>query len=133
MAVVFDEDETDHDDTSRDNTNTNTDTDIKTHTQTRDDKKNNSSNIKDCTDSSRRRSNTPAAVVADYQYYIGRILLQGVVHLGCLVLYLIPILTALSNEYAGPTLDEAHVMSVEVQQDIHNPDVSWTSIFFNDY
>ena len=131
--ALMDEDETDHDDTGSDNSNTDTyNTDSNTQTQNRNDKKHNSSDTKASTDSSRRKS-TPAAVVADYQYYLGRILLQGVVHLGCLVLYLVPIVTALSNEYAGPTLDEAHVMSVEVQQDIHNPDVSWTSIFSNDY
>ena len=60
-----------------------------------------------------------------------RLLIQGVVHLACIALYLIPILTP--NEFAGPTLDEAHVMAGDVQKDIHDPNATWEQIFSNDY
>uniref|UniRef100_A0A7R9ZTG2 Uncharacterized protein n=1 Tax=Pseudo-nitzschia arenysensis TaxID=697910 RepID=A0A7R9ZTG2_9STRA len=60
-----------------------------------------------------------------------RLLIQGVFHLACIVLYLVPILAP--NEFAGPTLDEAHVMAGDVQKDIHDPDATWEQIFSNDY
>lgn len=60
-----------------------------------------------------------------------RLLIQGIVHLACIVLYLLPILTP--NEFAGPTLDEAHVMDGAVQKDIHDPNATWEQIFSNDY
>mmetsp|Transcript_8971 Transcript_8971/g.19383 ORF Transcript_8971/g.19383 Transcript_8971/m.19383 type:complete len:704 (+) Transcript_8971:211-2322(+) len=59
------------------------------------------------------------------------ILLRGMIHLGCIALYLIPILT--ENKFAGPTLDEAHVMSGDVQKDIHDPNATFEQIFSNDY
>lgn len=60
-----------------------------------------------------------------------RLLIQGVFHLACIALYLIPILTP--NKFAGPTLDEAHVMAGDVQKDIHDPNATWEQIFSNDY
>jgi hypothetical protein len=44
---------------------------------------------------------------------------------------LIPILTP--NEFAGPTLDESHVMAGDVQKDIHDPNATFAQIFSNDY
>jgi hypothetical protein len=60
-----------------------------------------------------------------------RLLLQGTFHLACITVYLIPILTP--NEFAGPTLDEAHVMAGDVQKEIHDPNATWEQIFSNDY
>mmetsp|Transcript_26819 Transcript_26819/g.63038 ORF Transcript_26819/g.63038 Transcript_26819/m.63038 type:complete len:746 (-) Transcript_26819:29-2266(-) len=60
-----------------------------------------------------------------------RLLVQGTLHLACIVLYLIPILT--SNEFAGPTLDEAHIMAGDIHKDIHDPNATWRQIFSNDY
>lgn len=51
------------------------------------------------------------------------------VHAFCIALYLIPILK--ENEYAGPTLDEGHIMSND-NHDIHGVS-SLRTIFSNDY
>jgi Domain of unknown function (DUF1736) len=60
-------------------------------------------------------------------------LLHVVVHGICLVLYLKPILssTHIHNKYAGPTLDEMHIMSHD-NQDIQG-NATLTEIFSNDY
>mmetsp|Transcript_59055 Transcript_59055/g.66858 ORF Transcript_59055/g.66858 Transcript_59055/m.66858 type:complete len:393 (-) Transcript_59055:5-1183(-) len=70
-------------------------------------------------------------IITSRRSRILKLLIQGLIHIGCIVLYLIPILTP--NEFAGPTLDEAHVMSGEVQKDIHDPNSSFEQIFSNDY
>jgi hypothetical protein len=57
-------------------------------------------------------------------------LLQIVVHVFCIAIYLIPVLQP--NEFAGPTLDEIHIMSPE-QKDIHDPNTPFRTIFSNDY
>jgi hypothetical protein len=57
------------------------------------------------------------------------VLVQVLVHLLCLALYLIPIFQP--NQYAGPTLDELHIMSND-NHDIHG-DSTLEQIFSNDY
>jgi hypothetical protein len=79
----------------------------------------------------KKTTTKPAVVATSSRNRILRLLLQGTIHFFCIGLYLIPILTP--NEFAGPTLDEAHVMSGDIQKDIHDPDASWKQIFSNDY
>ena len=79
----------------------------------------------------KKKMKKPAVAATPSRNRVLRLVLQGTIHLICIGLYLIPILTP--NEFAGPTLDEAHVMSGDVQLDIHDPDASWKQIFSNDY
>lgn len=70
---------------------------------------------------------SPSASIWDSRLW--RVLIQFLVHMFCVVLYLIPVFAP--NEHGGPTLDEMHIMSPD------NHDIQGTSsllqVFQNDY
>lgn len=74
------------------------------------------------------RGTTATTTIRRRILYIG---LEIIVHIGCIVLYLIPILTP-NDVLGGPTLDEIHIMSPN-HADIHNPNTTLRTIFSNDY